>query len=256
MKRVLLVLITVVAVFAVANPQRGILAADGVEGVDDGDGTAYTAADYIQDGLVAMWDGHESNGYTDLIAGKEFSPPDGYDLPIRTYNGYLFTGRTQKMTADITDLPWESAPVKSWRPHTFEFCISPMAQPTTVRNFYVATSPAIRWYNRRLFVPYLTDTFAMSELPSGTYSFAKGRARGASDIDPSFVYINGEVQAYYNLRDWTIYPLTIGDNKNTSNVGLDGYFLGTLHAVRCYSRQLTEEEIQYNSMIDKERFGL
>ena len=87
MRQILTIIVSCIFLTLTASPIRSDLAARNIS-ITEGETESYTAADYIQDGLVAMWDGIENVGWgehsdtleqwNDLIGGFALRASDGY----------------------------------------------------------------------------------------------------------------------------------------------------------------------------------
>ena len=94
MKKILItgLLVALVASMGYASP---VASANGADGIEWGDGAwEPTAVDYIQDGLVCMWDAIENLGYgeTDLDSRIWYDVVNGIEMPLIGCASFLPTG--------------------------------------------------------------------------------------------------------------------------------------------------------------------
>lgn len=218
-----------------------------------------SARSYIQDGLIAMWDGIENAGYgkrdtslkywLDLVGGKRFVPwstssfgweldrpwaaarMECYDFPIVTDNGYSID-------------------------FTFDFNASPVSHSDRTCIFEWNTSGSIYYQVRFLSArePKTTNTWGQDAKKN---AFLRRNCVGIKHC--TVVYTPGEGVVLYIGNDSCAFPeATIKNNTNTicTSWGSGENIFHSLMRIGIYSRALSIDEISYNSLIDKERFGL
>lgn len=71
LKTIVVLIAAAVVMSSAASPVRSNLGGDGEE---YGDVETYTASDYVQEGLVAMWDGIENAGLGEHVASGPALP--------------------------------------------------------------------------------------------------------------------------------------------------------------------------------------
>lgn len=213
-----------------------------------------TARDYIQNGLVAMWDGIENAGWgvhdgdatvwKDLVGGvdaaKNGSVSFGVDF-VSLAGGYFLVQEFAKSTFS--------------NDYTIEVCLS-RNESVTNAGVYSTNDDGLRswistyngYYNfsgyvRRanVSVTNLLDvsdlkTFSVKADGSTAYSFKNGEQISSASVSTSSY--SGSTPLYLFRLD------------RYSN------FKGRGHCVRIYNRALTPAEIAANYDIDKSRFGL
>lgn len=217
----------------------------------------YTAKDYVQDGLVAMWDGFENAGWgihdasatvwKDLVGGLE-----GNISASSAWMGdrlHLFGNADGLTTHVLKNLNTEICPIfqpdKDW---TWEVCHGigeyinhPAAQFFRLAQcsylFYYDSLSRISlsegvWRTQVIDVSSTKNTFAVTHRANGGYTF----------------YFNGEERLSVEGSEGigAAISFNIGTNYSDSD----------FYSVRFDSRALTAEEIAHNYEIDKARFGL
>lgn len=222
-----------------------------------------TAKDYVQTGLIAMWDGIENAGWDehdtsattwkDLIGSLDataIASPIFGDNYTDTSNGYWSLPssvreivETQSLTAEAVFQPSRLTitnqgivGIGNKRSLWLFFGASPSSSNTTLL-WQVQGSSAIRaWYDSGAFGTdahscsvVANDSVCNAYLDSALCTITPDVAAGSSTSTSAFFI--GMIKAY---------------NK----------FSGKIHSVRLYSRALTADEIAANYAIDKARFGL
>lgn len=216
-------------------------------------GGGLSAKSYVQDGLVAMWDGIENDGWgvhnpnatvwKDLVGGfGDWEIPNStiYENYIHLTNDkpviettYRLGGTWQFVYGDFKQT---SSPVilifgrvKSYESGLFMF---------PYYYFYVGHEQW--WFNRYSSSPFLSATS-----PSGFYS-------RTCVVSSNVVFYDGDIEAMHrgdNYQNQTFDLLSIGGyNGGSCNV--------KCLSIRYYSRALTAAEIAANYAVDKARFNL
>lgn len=243
-KKIVLSVFAALAFCISGEPKRGMSAADGIEGMDEGVWNP-TAADYIQDGLIAQWDGIENAGWgvndktvdywEELISGTrviktkvgvrewsdsgdslEVPPVDVYPSPevhrilsqdiVSRVKCYEVVGYRTKEDDIICSLLYNcSANYK-----VFSYNIA--ANSPVHRRFYLCGSV-------KEDLSYEKDLFRSSEFVTGKNN------TGATSANNLRVF-GGRIQRAY----------------------------GGICAIRFYDRELSEAEIAYNYLIDRIRY--
>lgn len=228
--------------------------------------SGYTAKDYVQDGLIAMWDGIENAGWgthnasatvwKDLIGNLDATAIDSPifgDNHTDTSNGYWSLPssireivETQRLTAEAVFRPSTSSGIDirnqgivgiGEKRSLWLFFGRPPLDNSATLIWQVRNSKAIRvWWGREVF---------------------------GTDVHSSSIVIDNSVcNAYLDSTLCTITPdVAAGSGTSTSEFYMGkiyGFnnFLGKTYSVRLYSRALTAEEIAANYAIDKARFGI
>lgn len=247
-RRAVVAAVLAAAFSSIASPIRSMLGADGSEIIDS---EMPTAADYIQDGLVCMWDGIENAGYglhDDEANTWVDLTGHGFDLPIAgesimptavrfanthraIYDSIVFNGYAITMQCVIDRLET-----------TGNFCILGFGFST-----YRIFTGSPTGYGCRFGSSYSTK-----EVNGVVNSISMFR----DDGDTSFYLYNGED---YVARVGSDHKLSI--SSNTLNINGENPYgnyrnVFSAHCIRLYNRTLSPDEIKYNYLIDKIRFDL
>ena len=207
-----------------------------------------TASDYVQDGLIAMFDGIENAGWkthdANATVWKDLSG-NGNDVDVDLTqasweDGFLnVTGTTCTRDEEITNIA--TLEVLFRDPRT-------SAYPNNNGPFFVLgemKGPCCLWYS-------LIAGGAKSNSTAISSNQAKLRQTLASrsyTYSPRSYYVNGEPMPLYNP------PKTLADAVGCKATAVGGNAIEIYH-VRAYFRALTADEIAHNYAIDKARFNL
>ena len=212
-----------------------------------------TAADYIQDGLIAMWDGIENAGcgvHDDSATIWKDLSPSGYDLVLK--NGAHFDSNSL-ITANRNELSalldmrvgYVSIEICAFfdasRNSSGLVCFGNSIDADRMMS---CSTDMIQIYNNNNHI--LLDS---SVQPRSTWSGVH------ESVTNRTAYINGKtVTGRIRNNNW---------GTTNGNFGLSGSsnyrywnFVGNYYNVRLYNRALTTDEIAHNYKVDKERFGL
>lgn len=225
-----------------------------------------TARDYVQDGLIAMWDGIENAGWgvhdpnstvwKDLIHGIELVSQGGNawgDNYLQVNEQWI---TKQKTDFDYLETAFIEAPVISGGGYTIEFCglIDSDSGKNVFGDRYINVSIFV---SQNLLNGWLgTGEDTKSSLTineDGCVSFIVRNTGGGFE---NVSYVNGMVSneysrtSYHNGKISSLFG--VGKGEYTSWGGATGKY----RSVRMYSRSLTAEEIAHNYAIDKARFNL
>lgn len=250
MKRIMLMMLcAIIAGITVAASVKSLLGANGAEYMDESK-AEYTAKDYIQDGLVAMWDGIENAGWgvhdpnattwKDLVGSCDLSR-NGTPLVKPNCMGFdgscCFYGASQFGT------------------------ICTMEAVVDAKTQVGSTDPElVRLDGTRQYKIYINNnrlTLGISMVAAGAYAGYINTGievvAWVFDTSQQLFYVNG---AYRSSRAWK-YPQTgsgVVIGAGSSSLFRPG--VGDVYSVRLYSRTLTSQEIAANYAIDKARFNL
>lgn len=225
----------------------------------------WTARDYVQNGLVAMWDGIENAGWgihdasatrsTELVTGAHDNFPsadvlsvtsDAYRMTATGSGGFAFNVSSPAATANSTI---ESV----WR------IVSMPSAPTA--NCYV-----VQFLGGLARIPTINSAGTQSAYWGGVgqLDLNIGAVGGTSRMSASWTADanNGTVCYKYGdvLRTFTSYNAPTGGSTTFFYAPITtSWPQGTvidLHSVRIYNRAISAQEIARNYKIDKLRFGL
>ena len=207
-----------------------------------------TAGDYIQDGLVAMWDGIENAGWgihdpnattwIDLIGGLIASSIDpsqvGADFMLsdgihRCYLPSLPSMEKFTIEMVVSDIKRKVSWFSVWAASNDNNSIGwPNTSSTTINWKYFSNRPGVSF-----------DGGTLTALADGTTSGRLIVNGQSSSSSVSGSHLSWGTSSLQWSNPW-------GNNRGTLRN----------HCIRIYSRVLTPEEIQYNNNIDKRRFNL
>ena len=287
-KKITILALLAICTMALAQPVRSIIGIDRTESANNDFPKNPTAADYIQDGLVAMWDGIENVGYglhEDNPSAwiSLVNPVDRFNFPPPAHGSYprIYAFSDECLHADSIPL-WQASTPASYSNNigTLECAIkfkgfldsySPQRVPI-VTAYSVAGQPSI----------YLNKGTVNGESRIGLSKSYYGR-KSVVDFTlyigkvTSITVFAGELQfgPYYdNYVNGTLGTLTEFDSNIpgwnygyrgksslignwASGIDSNGWCVNTdIYCIRLYNRRLTPSEIHYNYLIDKERFNL
>jgi hypothetical protein len=210
----------------------------------------YTAKDYVQDGLVAMWDGIENVGWSehdpsatawkDLVGERDITP----------LNGNTFDEDSLFVSASNIN---NSIPTKDIANSNSQLTYE-IGGYTTDQGQPLATVGDTSGFK---LVPYPkwseTDIYVVGPAGSGLTLSAKN---GGSYVRLTFALTyDGETAILYFPRDMSSKSKVYTKTDDTRNGDITKYNQH-IHFIRVYNRALTAEEIAHNYEIDKARFGL
>ena len=215
--------------------------------------SAPTAKDYIQDGLIAMWDGIENAGWGvhDSAAATWVDLAGGLDLTM------LVNGRwgSNCVVANGAVLAKRTC---SLLMSSLVCCEVVVSQGTANK-----MQGTVVWFDngKKKDQKYFCMENEMVYSKYGNYAFNLGRANSYSLNWNNIVcygdgVLLGRVSHEYN-PDAVGGEIVIG--SRAVFMGSYGFYLSSgikIHSIRIYNRTLTYDEIAHNYDIDKERFGL
>lgn len=217
-----------------------------------------TAKDYVQDGLVAMWDGIENAGWeTHDATATVWKDLSGHGYDLGCFNSYEWLDSAVKLSGG-------SRPI--YRPHTIigelgaDAHVSIVAEAESNDGVIFgagqgAGNSAIVFTRRSngAFVQIANSASAgiKNIVPFDETLFSIAVNYSGGDI--AYSEVNGiQKNPYYRFGGTYCNTLCVGDRANDSSVP----FTGKVYTIRIYSRVLTAEEIAHNYKIDKARFNL
>ena len=225
-------------------------------------GVVPTARDYVQDGLVAMWDGIEN-------AGLGVHDPNATTWKDLSGNGHdLLLNGTASFGADHAELDKRGFfyKITDISPFFAKTELTAQVVSTKIGNednrglYSIGENKRLLWIWNSFQQGDKTMTFSKF-----VYSYNVGTTYPniARDAKTSFTitHANGVANTFVNkTADSTVSvsPLSVSgtDRITIGKIGNFGNFNGNIYCVRHYSRALTAEEIAHNYAIDKARFNL
>ena len=214
--------------------------------------SGYTAKDYVQDGLVAMWDGIENAGFgvhdsvartwKDLIGVHDFVLPAGISFGE---DCALFTKSAGKE--------------QSWGFYDNEILTTEICGKHTSTSVGFAFQFTNGVACKRMFAYLSTNNRGFQFISMG--NTMNRPAFGIRwSVAATFNSVSIQTETFYNgqsspmntrTTSWGAKRACIGYYKNDTYA-----FVGEICSVRLYSRAITSAEVAANYAIDKARFGL
>ena len=224
-----------------------------------------SSLDYVQDGLVAMWDGHENAGFgshdaeatkwVDLVGGVEIDLPSW--VAVEDHSLYS-TGGTSHVASKITSIDGLSSSDEAW---TIEI-VQQSCGWTATDNYM-----------------NLQSVFGT---PRGSLGYRQNNEKGFYFFGPSSATqcsLQNWVHATAKVADLHTMSAVVGKDKSTCAIWMDGAkdtvnynggwtdnnptafsFFGNprmsicVYAIRVYNRVLSSDEVAANRAVDVTRF--
>lgn len=225
-----------------------------------------TARDYVQSGLVAMWDGienagwgqHDSNAttWTDVVGGH-----DGTLYP----SGVSWTSDSLLISGDCKPCMVPSSIGSILHTKKFTIEISNKSSYRDRRGTLFGNYNAdnhngfnIEWrYNNGIDYTYRAYFNGNPDVATPGLYELNVRQTTTLSLDENDLRLYHDGTVFYSTASWTITApgitqFCLGGEINRSSLAS----LGNLYCVRLYSRALTAEEIAANYAIDAARFNL
>jgi hypothetical protein len=212
--------------------------------------TTPTARDYVQDGLVAMWDGIENAGWGVHVANPTNwvdLTGNGYNLPLNSHAQVLSSGIRRKSDNSHGPVGWVSHGFTTTA-LTLEACVSgsvsgqgpilsvgPIYTSGNQPTITIKQSNYFEWSSQ---INYSTPVFP------GPTTLHSGYGKG---------FLNGKQLTSASTDTWGYTAdriAVLGDPRGSNYTP----FGATLHCIRIYNRALTVEELRHNHDIDMLRF--
>ncbi|MBO6031857.1 MAG: hypothetical protein J6Q22_10490 [Prevotella sp.] len=226
---------------------------------------SYTVSDYVQNGLVAIWDGIENEGWgnhsnsttiwKDLVGGIELVASGD-----ATWSDSYLIVRDQWITSDKDAFSYLQSnffdpPKLVGGGYTIELVVR--ITSTGNKNIFGSRYSTVNifTYGGKIcgWIGSGNNTISFLEINSkGSVSFCLDNIGGTYD---NVSYTNGKISNRYSNRSYG------GTLTGSFGVGKGEYQAwgvaeGEYYCIRLYGRVLTPDEITFNNMIDKARFGL
>lgn len=221
-----------------------------------------TARDYVQDGLIAMWDGIDHGN--DPLIWRDLSG-NGNDATQRVATGWSWADKSYVGVGPNNGFrvpqTFSSALREAVEHHTVELVFKPNSwRRQTIFGQYngnVGAGLSYEFYNRaQSFRAYY---YAMPDYSVEAWSSTQMQRMTVAvvcDGSQLSIYVDGvKTGQSYQPTANTIHEglsMIIGGENSRTNMSIGG----ALFCVRVYSRSLTEEELKHHVKIDNERFNL
>lgn len=237
----------------------------------------YGTRRYVQDGLVACWDGAENSG----VSGGHLDVLSEWKDTLNDIAFTLTGGLT--VTADGLDFPGvttargelseasATATFDTCKNGTLEIVLTPAASAVSAASSQLAlcgsknSGMAVGFYkvaNNNSY--YLITTYGATSSPTIPYTAGDWvepyqtvavRYDNARSTSPG--YLSGEAKPSEANNTWNAFAspkAVLGGRFNNSATSYQSPYAGKIHAIRLYNRQLTAEEIAANRAVDEDRF--
>ena len=214
----------------------------------------YNARSYVQDGLIAMWDGEENAGWGVHDANATVWKDLVGTLDLSIYHGTPVINNNNVYLLDSSLKSAASVPLSSADGGTVEVVNRTVAFHGYYNNRWDAIfsldlggTPQFTtngWgYRNRAYPTGLSPDVSTRISDGGIYtdSFANGK-----------IYSNAVLR---QTRDWKVSPNMVYVGFTQSN-GVSYSGDTEFYSIRMYSRTLTDAEIAHNCAVDKVRFGV
>ena len=262
--------------FATSAPVKAMLGAEGIHNIND-EQTDITAASYIKDGLIALWDGIENAGFgihddeatvwTDL-SGNGY---DGVFVTSQLGTGYTwepnaFVRHANNANGMWTPIDISDTMLSACRDATFSIQMvtgSPVVNDdwtTQICNLCQTASQS--WATGITGLRRTASTGVIGTIAGYTYQTTESFYINPFDAIASVsLVLDGSSIALYNGTRlmWNKKPSISPDGTISgvfARLGSSAYaFRGRYMSYRIYNRPLTEAEVAYNYVIDNVRFG-
>ena len=214
---------------------------------------APTAKSYVQDGLIAMWDGIENAGWgthdASATVWKDLAG-NGYDLTVGSKSSFSTN------SLDYTEVVAKGAAYRNaviTGVAQMEICCNITSKSAS--SILVCNGPALNNSVRNI-VLASNNTRGVQTSYAKRHEAYLGRT-GVQCLSATWdiLYVNGVkvVDTVFNTADW-------GANMDLFALFARGdanyWTLGSIFDVRLYSSALTADEIAANNSVDKKRFNL
>ena len=246
----------------------------------------YTAKDYVQDGLVAMWDGIENAGWGEhdntATVWKDLSG-NGHDAvkvgsPVWESNAGVTDGAKNTFLSTIPNSPAFIEAIKSNAGFTVEVCFAPTVAWGSKSPFSIEDSDGTsskyrlmqlfsnssQYYNSGVLDVDGTEFFGKTPTVDnniGTYSMVVAQDASSVRIDQYWNGVKG-TEGGFTIPRYKKFSISeidaLGVEKWYVRIGKthNNSMSSNFYSVRIHSRAFSAEEIAYNCSIDKARFGL
>lgn len=284
-KKSIILMMMLVAASVYSTPVKSSLATSGMEYAQTTPAPSYTAADYIQDGLIIMWDGIENAGWgihdSEATVWKNLMGDSGYDFPnCASWGDSYFDFSSAyvdvlnstdpktriRTTSSISKNDFGSVEVvyASYKVAVNNNEVFGTVRDGNNRKLIQLMTPYVGWTNVRFGMRVgANDTlFNISKNAIGfqpdwgkPHGFSWARTTTSGTTTPVYLDAKSIGNIAYNSANPWAEPFRIGVEVDYEIAQPKGC-CGRLYCIRIYNRQLSAEEVEWNFMIDKKRFKL
>lgn len=260
MKKAIAIVLAAISISAMCAPVRSMVAARSTV-IAASEQKQYTAADYIQDGLIAMWDGIENDGYgihnPDKIGWQDLS---GNNFNLNRVN----SAYTQIWEDDCLVLDGlargngvlsRSSSDFASSVRTIECICSANASGSVqgILNLGNGAKSGVGVSSDGYIA--CKDVSSMSLFATTAYA-AWTFDGNLANVNPNYIYVNGQSSDAIS-KSMGVSSMYLGKTMVIGQLYQSSFkYIGKIHRIALYSRQLSSTEIQHNYRIDKVRFNL
>ena len=225
-----------------------------------------TARDYVQDGLIAMWDGIENAGWgvhdgvstewVDLVGGADFTLTENGSFDE---SSFVCNGLSAKGDGISLGLGYTIECVTYNYNRKGYFCAFNLDRIRLRKSFV--------FYRNYCHLTGGGSQFGTPPVSIGMHSWSA--VVGEPLLPSSYFqrmftsyFIDGQMSDEYETGNWagTWHSTDYSDFASIGCLNLNGSdvypFTGRIHSIRVYNRSLTSSEVAANYAIDKARFNL
>lgn len=250
-----------------ASTVRSALGGIRISAVQRGQAPAYTSADYVQDGLLCMWDGIENVGLGEHDDASQVwvdLSGNGFDLTVDLSCGEWGTNCI---------VPYSNCGCPAYRRNAQAEFNALKMYPVQIEA--VTKGPMSAGSGTARLIVGLTYCDGQYQQMTSMYSYIGKRGRGwpvpvtqqpqAFSVNLDAGYANGEFcgTSFLNIGfgSWgrfgsDICVAGVVQNDSSSDRTRGYQYPYPIYAIRVCSRELNEEEVVLNWTVDKARFGL
>lgn len=217
-----------------------------------------TARDYVQDGVIAMWDGIENAGWGvhDASATVWKDLIGGYDA---TRVNAKWGDKYAQFDGVVNDVAKTGSLLGKPSNATLEVVYSRGNQGNGCMAGCTQSGGFSLWYNNDTQIDYWARGYGYPLRLSANdrndgLIHSRSTTMGSIEIayyDAVQIGTYGGSAIVYNNNC----GFNIGADSNGTQYGIEHPFIGKIYCVRIYSRALSTEEIEHNYKIDKRRFN-
>ena len=224
----------------------------------------YTAKDYVQDGLIAMWDGIENAGWgvhdTNATVWKDLVGTNNITMSYGYFSDNCFISTSDRYANGVSSIYYDDLNHAESVVATDQ--LSDGAMYAWCQNVQHSSGLSNNCKYQIIGESRVVNGFGASKTTSSTFNgtsdvFGVGEiACVSSDYVNNRHYVFGELRALkmdVTARSNAAGSFTIGGrNYNINDQGRRG----SLFCIRLYNRNLSHDEVSANYAIDKARFNL
>lgn len=241
---------------------KGIIGARATSNIVDED-NELSASSYVQDGLISIWDGIENVApgehaddpiaWVDIVGGRFlYLDNNAYfslDGVCNKSEGLPVSSRNYPAFAQMPDTSFFSTLIEIGEV-TIEIC----ENATSEESYYIWSSPLIAYSAGNPQSALYAQQYYNRFLGRGLFDFSISPVFNKHTLDILIDKDNGDGFIYMNgLFNKKFVP---GSENGQSAINTKFGIINKIHCIRIYNRTLSQDEIEHNYLVDKERFGI